>query len=79
MLNENIKENKILNLRMFFYKFMKLKLLKKITIYIMSVLYVSVGTKHFTDPEFFLAIVPPFLLFKIEIVYLSGILEILRH
>ena len=56
---------------------MKHKLLKKITIYIMSVLYVSVGTKHFTDPEFFLAIVPPFLLFKIEIVYLSGILEIL--
>ena len=56
---------------------MKYKLLKKITIYIMSVLYVSVGTKHFTDPEFFLAIVPPFLLFKIEIVYLSGILEIL--
>ena len=56
---------------------MKLKLLKKITVYIMSILYISVGVKHFTNPDFFLAIVPPFLLFKIEIVYLSGIAEIL--
>ncbi len=44
----------------------------------MSILYIGIGFKHFTDSDFFLKIMPP--LFKsvdLELVYLSGFLEIL--
>ena len=44
---------------------------------IMSVFYISVGLSHFTDPNWFLQIVPPYLPFKIELVYISGFFEIL--
>lgn len=42
----------------------------------MSLLYIIVGVKHFIDPQFFVNIVPPFLEFKKEIVYISGLMEI---
>ncbi len=35
------------------------------------------GITHFTNPDFFLAIMPPYLPWHLEIVYLSGALEIL--
>ena len=35
------------------------------------------GISHFTNPDFFVAIMPPYLPWHLEIVYLSGILEIL--
>ena len=35
------------------------------------------GITHFTDPDFFVAIMPPYLPWHLEIVYLSGALEIL--
>ena len=44
---------------------------------IMSVFYISVGLSHFTDPNWFLQIVPPYLPFKLELVYISGFFEIL--
>lgn len=50
--------------------------IKKFTIYTMSLLYIIVGVKHFIDPQFFINIVPPFLIFKKEIVYVSGLMEI---
>ncbi|MGQ1911494.1 DoxX family protein [Marinifilum sp. RC60d5] len=37
---------------------------------------VVAGVQHFLKPEFFLPFVPGFLGFKIEIIYLSGIIEI---
>ena len=43
----------------------------------MSLLYVIVGVKHFTNPEFFFTIVPPIIEFKKVAVYLSGLLEII--
>lgn len=51
--------------------------IKNATIYIMSLLYIVVGIKHFTDTNFFINIVPPYLIFKEEIVYISGFIEIL--
>ena len=61
---------------MSFSIFEKMKLFKEITIYIMSLLYVIVGVKHFTNTDFFVAIVPPVISWKEEAVLISGIIEI---
>ena len=50
---------------------------KKMTIYFMSTGYIYVGTRHFIDPDFFLAIMPDYLPLHLEAVYLSGVFEIL--
>ena len=44
---------------------------KNLTIYVMSLLYIIVGFKHFTDPVFFLKIMPSYLAYQLELVYLS--------
>ena len=51
--------------------------IKNISIYIMSLLYILVGIKHFLDPNFFLKIMPEYLNYHLELVYLSGFFEIL--
>lgn len=56
---------------------MKVKTAKHILIIISSIFYVLVGIKHFIDPDFFLAIVPPYLPYQLELVYISGLFEIL--
>ena len=56
---------------------MKVIVAKYILIIISSVFYVIVGIKHFIDPNYFLAIVPPFLPYQLELVYVSGFFEIL--
>ena len=56
---------------------MKVIIAKYILIIISSIFYVIVGIKHFIDPDFFLAIVPPYLPFHLELVYMSGLFEIL--
>ena len=53
-----------------------MKLFKIITIYIMSFGYTYVGIRHFIDPDFFLAIMPNYLTFHLEFVYLTGIAEV---
>jgi len=35
------------------------------------------GITHFTNPAFFVAIMPPYIGYHLEIVYISGVLEIL--
>ena len=49
---------------------------KLTTIYIMSFMYVLIGIRHFTSPQYFLEIVPPELPFKLFLVYLTGLIEI---
>jgi len=49
---------------------------KIITVYCMSFLYLFVGIKHFTNPSFFEAIVPPFFVYKETLVYISGFVEV---
>ena len=54
------------------------KTLKTVSRYIMSLFYVSVGINHFLNPEWFVKIVPPMLLeFDYELVYLSGVCEVM--
>ena len=57
---------------------MKINILNKITILIMSGFYINVGIKHFIDPIWFLHIIPPYLTgIGLELVYISGLIEIL--
>ena len=53
-----------------------MKYFKLLTIYFMSISYTYVGVRHFIDPDFFLAIIPNYLTFHLEFVYLSGIAEV---
>ena len=43
----------------------------------MSLLYVIVGVKHFTNTDFFVTIVPPIIHCKIEVVLISGLIEVI--
>lgn len=59
------------------YSIIILERLKLGTIIVMSILYIIIGFKHFTEPHFFLKIMPPYIPFHLELVYLSGAFEIL--
>ena len=49
---------------------------KTLTIFVMGVMYVFIGIKLFTDPQYFLDIVPPQLPSKLFLVYLTGLIEV---
>ena len=49
---------------------------KLLTIYVMSFMYVFIGIRHFTNPQYFLDIVPPQLPFKLFLVYFTGLIEV---
>ena len=54
------------------------KRIKLITMYIMSIFYISVGINHFIEPEWFIQIVPPYLSkYDLELVYISGVFEVM--
>ena len=52
------------------------EILKNITVYSLSLLYIGVGFKHFTNIDFFLVIVPPYIPYPELMVYISGLFEI---
>ena len=55
-----------------------MNILKSISIYVMSILYIYVGIHHFIDTKSFLIIIPPYLqTIGLEIIYLSGVFEII--
>ena len=56
---------------------MKVTIIKSFLIIISSIFYFIVGIKHFIEPEYFLSIVPPYLPYHLELVYISGLFEIL--
>ena len=43
----------------------------------MSIMYIIIGIKHFTDLNFFMAIMPPHIPFHKELIYISGFFEVL--
>ena len=49
---------------------------KLLTIYVMSIMYIFIGIRHFTDPQYFLDIIPPQLPSKLFLVYFTGLIEI---
>ena len=50
---------------------------KPLTIYVMSIMYIFIGIRHLYDPQYFLHIVPPQLPFKLFLVYVTGLIEII--
>ena len=56
---------------------MKVTIIESFLIIISSIFYVIVGIKHFIEPEYFLSIVPTYLPYHLELVYISGLFEIL--
>ena len=54
-----------------------MNIVKLFTIGLMSFFYITTGIRHFTEPDWFLQIYPPFLPFGLAAVYISGFFEVL--
>jgi uncharacterized membrane protein len=52
-------------------------LAKRIALFALSAMFVMVGVSHFTNPDFFVRIMPPYLPAHLELVYLSGVFEVI--
>ena len=50
---------------------------KKLALTLVFIWFMAGGIAHFTHPAFFVAIVPPYLSYPLELVYVSGVFEIL--
>jgi len=51
--------------------------IKYLSLVVMGIFYISIGISHFTSPIWYVQIVPPYLPYKLELVYISGLFEIL--
>lgn len=45
--------------------------------YLVAGFFIAIGVTHFTSPDFFVSIVPPYLPAPLTLVYVSGVAEIL--
>lgn len=52
-------------------------MLKKVFKYLLAGLFLFSGISHFLDPDFFLKIMPPYLPYHLELIYVSGVFEII--
>jgi uncharacterized membrane protein len=50
--------------------------IRTISKYLLAFFMIGAGTIHFINPDFYLKIMPPYLQFHLELVYLSGFCEI---
>jgi uncharacterized membrane protein len=53
-----------------------MRILRPVMKYLLVIFYVGAGINHFVHPGFYLNIMPPYLPWHVELVYLSGIIEI---
>jgi len=54
-----------------------MRIFKLVTCYLMATLYVLAGVLHFVNTDFYVNIMPPYLPWHVELVYLSGVAEII--
>jgi len=50
---------------------------KQISIWLIGIIFIIAGINHFLNPDFYTAIMPPYLPYHLELVYISGVFEIL--
>jgi uncharacterized membrane protein len=53
------------------------KILKSVLLYVMAAFYIWAGIAHFLRPDFYLPMMPPYLPWHAELVFLSGVAEVL--
>ena len=53
------------------------RILRLASILLIAVYFLGGGVTHFTNPDFFVAIMPPYLPYHLELVWISGAFEIL--
>lgn len=51
--------------------------MKTLALYALAAAFVAAGANHFVNPSFYLPMMPPYLPAHLELVYLSGIAELL--
>lgn len=49
---------------------------RRVLLWVMGVFYIGAGIIHFVNPGFYLPMMPPYLPYHLELVYLSGLAEI---
>ena len=52
-------------------------LVKRLSLWLMGAFYVFAGIRHFTHPDFYMQIMPTYLPWHGELVFLSGVAEVL--
>jgi uncharacterized membrane protein len=52
-------------------------IVKNVFLAIFVFFYVSSGVNHFLTPDFYLKLMPPYIPYPLQIIYLSGVIEIL--
>jgi uncharacterized membrane protein len=50
---------------------------RRLALLALAVFFVGAGVNHFANPDFYVRIMPPYLPAHLELVYLSGVLEVL--
>ncbi len=50
---------------------------KRLALLALAVFFIAAGVNHFLNPDFYVRIMPPYLPAHLELVYLSGLFEIL--
>lgn len=50
-------------------------MIKKIFLYLLGVFYITAGVMHFVNTDFYVQMMPNILPYKLELVYLSGVIE----
>jgi uncharacterized membrane protein len=53
-----------------------MRILKSIFKFLFAMLFLGAGISHFSNTNFFLRMVPPYLPYHLELVYISGVAEI---
>lgn len=54
-----------------------MRVLKFVMRWLLGLLFIVAGTIHFVAPDFYVKIMPPYLPWHLELVYLSGVCEVL--
>ncbi len=53
-----------------------MRIVKTLSKILFGLFFITAGVMHFVSPDFFVRIMPPYLPWHLEIVYLSGVIEI---
>jgi uncharacterized membrane protein len=54
-----------------------MSLVQRISVFVMGAFYIAAGLNHFRAPEFYLPIMPPYLPWHEQLIFVSGIAEVM--